>query len=147
MTRAREWAYFDTSVLIKNYIKETGSRRARDLLRRYRFISSVIAPVEIFSALYRRKSAGELDGNDLSAILTRIREDRLYWKLVEVSSLVRSRSEELIQRTGLRTLDALHLASLMTIQDALEIHIPFITGDRRQRDAAKQLQLDTIRVE
>jgi predicted nucleic acid-binding protein len=145
--RTQEFAYFDTSILIKNYIKETGSRRARGLLRRYRFISSVIAPVEIFSALYRRESAEELEEKDLSAILTRIREDRLYWKLVEVSSLVLSRSEELVQWTGLRTLDALHLASLITIKDALGIHIPFITGDRRQRDAAKQLQLDTIWVE
>jgi len=144
VTIAQEWAYFDTSVLLKNYIEETGSVQTRGLLQRYRFISSVIAPLEVLSALYRRKSTGELDDKALSGILARIREDRLYWKLVEVSSQTLSRAEELIQRTDLRTLDALHVASLMTIQAALGIRIPFITGDRRQRDMAGRLGLDVL---
>ncbi|MGH7387624.1 MAG: type II toxin-antitoxin system VapC family toxin, partial [Candidatus Methylomirabilales bacterium] len=57
---AGQWAYFDTSVLVKRYVREPGSRRARVLLRRYRFLSSAIAPLEVISALVRRQSAGEL---------------------------------------------------------------------------------------
>ncbi len=32
------WAYFDTSVLLKRYIREAGSAQARASLRRYRFL-------------------------------------------------------------------------------------------------------------
>lgn len=144
MTRARAWAYFDTSVLIKNYIEESGSPHARALLRKYRFLSSTLAPLEVFSALCRRQAAGELEARDLSAIRSRIQEDRLYWKLVEVSSQVLSQAEELVQNTGLRTLDAIHVASVVTVHAAMALRIPFITADRHQKDVAERLALDII---
>lgn len=50
MTSAR-WAYFDTSVLVKRYVKEEASAVARRLLQRYRFLSSAIAPVEVRDGL------------------------------------------------------------------------------------------------
>ena len=86
------WAYFDTSVLVKRYVREQGSPRARFLLRRHRFLSSAVAPVEVVSALCRRRAAGELTQQNFAAILTRIREDRSYWQLVEVSPLVLAQS-------------------------------------------------------
>ena len=43
---ARHWAYFDTSVLVKRYVKEAGSSATRRLLQRFRFLSSAVAPVE-----------------------------------------------------------------------------------------------------
>jgi predicted nucleic acid-binding protein len=36
------WAYFDTSVLLKRYVREDTSAQARALLRRHRFLSSAI---------------------------------------------------------------------------------------------------------
>ena len=45
------WAYFDTSVLVKRYVKEQGSAAARRLLQRYRFLSSAVAPVEVVSQI------------------------------------------------------------------------------------------------
>jgi hypothetical protein len=39
---AAGFAYFDTSVLVKRYVREAGSKRARELLRQYRFLSSTI---------------------------------------------------------------------------------------------------------
>jgi predicted nucleic acid-binding protein len=57
-----------------------------------------------------------------------------------------SRAEDLIQQTGLRTLDALHVASALTFKAASGIHLAFVTGDRQQRDAAKESGLDVIGV-
>jgi predicted nucleic acid-binding protein len=82
---------------------------------------------------------GDLAERDLSAILSRMRDDRAYWELIEVSPLVLDKAEELIQRTGLRVLDAIHVASAIIFQTASGIRIPFITADARQRDAARQL--------
>ena len=58
--------------------------------------------------------------------------------------IVLSQAEELVQKTGLRTLDALHVASALTFQAASGLTIPFITADVRQRDAAEILALNLI---
>jgi predicted nucleic acid-binding protein len=136
------WAYFDTSVLVKRYVKQTGSTRAAALLRRYRFLSSAIAPVEATSAFRRQSAAGGLSQRDLTAILARMRRDRAYWELVEVSGLVLDRAEELIRGTGLRTLDAIHVASALIFRGASGMSIPFVTADAAQREAASQVNLD-----
>lgn len=137
-------AYFDTSVLVKNYVNETGSPRARELLAHYQFLSSSITPVELMSALTRRRSTGELRADEMPPILTRAQEDRTYWKLLDVSQAVLNRAEEIIQRTRIRTLDAIHIASLMTFKTMAAIEVPFVTADARQRDAARQVGLNVV---
>lgn len=146
MTSAR-WAYFDTSVLVKRYVKEEGSAVARRLLQRYRFLSSAIAPLEVLSALSRRRTSGEVAPRDFMAIRSRLHKDRSYWELVEVGAIVLSQAEEVVQKTGLRTLDALHVASALAFQAASGLTIPFITADVRQRAAANNLALNLIWVE
>lgn len=142
--RSRPWAYFDTSVLVKRYVKEEGSTTARRLFQRYRFLSSAVAPVEVLSAISRRRTSGELNHRDSLAIRARLHKDRAYWELVEVGGIVLGQAEELVQKTGLRTLDALHVASALTFQAASGLTIPFITSDLRQREAAENLALTLI---
>jgi len=137
-------AYFDTSVLVKNYVTEAGSPRARELLSRYQFLSSFITPVELMSALTRRRSTGEIRADEMPALLARAREDRTYWKLLDVSQAVLNGAEEIIQSTRIRTLDALHVASLINFQAISDIPVSFVTADARQRDAAKQVGLDVV---
>lgn len=144
---ATRLAYFDTSVLVKRYVKARGSTATRKLLQRYRFLSSAVAPVEVLSALSRRRTAGELTQRDFLAIKSRLHKDRAYWELVEVGPIVLSQAEELVQRAGLRTLDALHVASALTFQAASGLTIPFVTADVRQRDAAESLALNLIWIE
>jgi len=138
------WAYFDTSAVVKRYVREPGSSRARALLRRHRFLSSVTTPIEILSALCHRRAAGELRERDFAAILSRLQQDRAYWEMVEVSPAVLSRAEELVQRTALRTLDALHVASALVFREASGLSVPLITGDILQRDAARELALEVV---
>jgi predicted nucleic acid-binding protein len=103
--------------------------------------------VEVLSALSRRRTAGELTQRDFLAIKSRLHKDRAYWELVEVGPIVLSQAEELVQRAGLRTLDALHVASALTFQAASGLTIPFVTADVRQRDAAESLALNLIWIE
>jgi uncharacterized protein len=139
------WAYFDTSALVKRYIRERRSLQVRALLRRYDFVSSAITPVEIASALRRRRRAGDLSEDNFAALVRRARQDRLQWELVEVSSVVLDRAEELLQGvTPIRALDAIQVASLVIFQSASQMRISFVTADVRQREAATQLGLDII---
>jgi len=139
-----DWAYFDTSVLVKRYLREAGSFRARSLLRKHRFLSSAIAPIELMSALCRRLASGELAKRDFTEIRARMLRDRATWELVEVTPLVLSQAENLVQQASLRTLDALHVATALAFQAESGIRVPFITGDDRQRQASEQLELDVV---
>ena len=143
----RHWAYFDTSVLVKRYIKEKGSAPTRRLLQRFRFLSSAVAPVEAISALSRRRTSGELAPQDFLAIRSRLHKDLAYWDLVEVSEHVLRHAEELVQKTDVRTLDALHIASAVMFQTASRLTIPFVTSDAKQRDAAQATGLTVIWVD
>lgn len=139
------FAYFDTSALVKRYVRERGSAQVGSLLRRHDVLSSAITPVEVFSALWRRKRSGDLSQEDFSALLSRVQSDRLRWELVEVGGTVLSRAEEIVQGTvPVRALDAVHVASLLAFQAASSIQISIVTGDARQRDAANYLGLGVI---
>ena len=135
------WAYFDTSVLVKRYVHEEGATLARALLRRYRFLSSAIVCAEASSAFSRRKAAGELSERSFGAIMSRMRADRNHWEFVEVNDAVLSGAEEAIRTVGVRTLDALHIASALAFQELSGLRVPFITADHRQREAAQQMGL------
>lgn len=139
------FAYLDTSAAVKRYVSEPGSLRVRALLRRHDFLSSAITPVEITSALCRRKQNGDLSEENFRTVLRRIQNDRRQWELVELGTMVLSRAEEIIQGSApVKALDAIHIASLVTFQAAAGIRIPFITSDRKQRDAGAQMGLDIV---
>ncbi|GJL57030.1 MAG: ribonuclease VapC [Nitrospirales bacterium] len=138
------WAYFDTSVLVKRYVREEGTSEARRLLKHYCILTSAIAPTEAISAFSRRRTLGELTAPHFAEILRKLKSDRAYWELVEVSPLVLQEADEVILKTDLRTLDALHLASILTFQAVSGIQLPIITGDIKQRQSAEQLGLNTI---
>jgi predicted nucleic acid-binding protein len=141
---AEALAYFDTSVLIKRYVEEPGSARARRLMRRYHLLSSVIAPVEAVSAVSRRHRAGEVTRTIFDEIVARIQADRLYWELIELGAGVLAGAERLILQTPVRTLDALHIASALLLQMESGAPLPFATADARQREAADHAGLKVL---
>jgi len=131
------WAYFDTSALIKRYIKETGRREVLQLLRRYDVVTSVIVPVELRSALRRRASEGTLDAERVPEVLKRVATDRAYWTLVEIASDVLMAAETLVATHPLRTLDAVHVASAQIFAARItQPDLMFVSADARQTKAA-----------
>jgi predicted nucleic acid-binding protein len=139
-------AYFDTSALVKNYFREAGSSRVRVLIRSYEFLSSAITPIELQSALQRRHRQREFTQANYNSILSRLASDRSYWQLVEVVPLVLRKAEELVMTENVRTLDAIHIASAMIIQESFPTLLPFISADERQLLAAQNCQLRVIAI-
>jgi predicted nucleic acid-binding protein len=113
-------AYFDTSVLVKRYVNERGSRSARGLFRRFRVVSCVLATLEGSPACAWLKAIGELSEGAFN---------------------------EVLQHTQLRTLDALHVASALVFQDRSSAAVPFVTADERQSQAAQRMGLRVIWVD
>ena len=138
-------AYFDSSAMVKRYVKEQGSAQVISLMSRHKVLSSAITPVEVLSALRRRKRSGDLADDEFSTLLNRIQSERIRWELIEITGAVLSRAEEIIHGpAAIRALDAIHVASSMVFQAGTSVRVPFVTGDARQREAASQLGLDVI---
>ena len=140
-------AYFDSSVLLKRYVREQGSDRALILTHRYFIISAAIAPIEMRSALRRVEANGGLSTTAFQATLKRIQTDRERWDLVAISTEILQSAERLTIDVNIRSLDALHLACALACQSRLKHRLPFVTADLRQGDAARNLGLEIISIE
>ncbi len=139
--------YFDASILVRSYVVEPGTAQALRLLRRHVVVASAIAPVELASALRRCRTEQRLSQSQFEWISTRLREDKEHWTLIEADSAVLTRAEHVTTHTAVKTLDAIHLASALTLQDQARHAVPFITGDLQQRAAAEALGLDLVFVD
>jgi hypothetical protein len=95
----------------------------------------------------RRRTAGEITQRDFLTVRSRLHKDKEYWALIDVGPIVLSQAEDLVQKTGVRTLDALHVASVLTFQASSALTIPFVTRRCRQREAAESLALNLIWIE
>jgi predicted nucleic acid-binding protein len=141
---ASRWAYFDTSVLVKRYLNEPGSILARTLFRNYRFVSCALVALEAFSTFSRLKAGGELSERNFSAILARVGTDRRQWEFVDLHRPILTLAEEVVERTQVRALGALYVASALALQERSRQALPFVTADERQRQAAQQMRLQVI---
>ena len=143
-----EYAYFDTSALIKRYVEELGRREVLTLLRASRCVVSAVLPVEVRSALRRRVADKTLDAKRVPAILKRLAADRPFWTIVEVSGEVLAIAETLSAAHPLRAFDAIHVASAMLF--AARIASPtftFVSADIQQTTAAVALGINTRHIE
>jgi predicted nucleic acid-binding protein len=140
-------AYFDSSVLLKRYVREKGTDSALALMHRHVIISAAFAPLEMRSALRRLAFEGGLSTKALHAALKRIQTERQKWDLVAISTEILDSAERLTVDLNVRSLDAIHLACAVACQSRLSRALPFVTADVRQRDAARTLALETVSIE
>jgi predicted nucleic acid-binding protein len=133
----RPRAYFDSSVIAKQYLAEHGSALARRLYAEHSVVSSLLAPLEVTAAFRRRRASREMTESEYQVVLRRMADDRAGWDLVALEADVLRHAERLIRRVVVRTLDAIHIASAAFVAEAAGISVPFVTGDARQRAAAE----------
>ncbi|MEW6245296.1 MAG: hypothetical protein AB1555_01140 [Nitrospirota bacterium] len=63
---------------------------------------------------------------------------------MEASPQVLAQAEDLVRTLALRALDAIHVASVMTVQATSGIGIPLVTADAQQRKAAELLRISVL---
>ena len=139
-----DYAYFDTSALIKRYVEEIGRREVLERLRRNRCVISAILPLEVRSALRRRVADNTLDARRVATILKRFAADRSYWTVIEVSSEVLAAAEVLTGAHPLRALDSIHVASAKLFGDRMAAQtFTFVSADTHPTRVAEALGLRT----
>ena len=142
-----DYAYFDTSALIKRYVEEPGRREVLALLRKSNCVVSAVLPVEVRSALRRRVAEKTLDAKRVPAILKRLAADRQFWTVIEVSGEVLATAEALSAAHPLRALDAIHVASARLFAARLALPaFTFVSADIQQTTAARALGINTRQI-
>jgi len=128
--------YVDTSALVKRYHVEQGSDQVDRLFADpdAGLVTANIAVTELTSALDRKCQDGALTREGLIQILAVAAQDLLaeFW-LLELDRAHIRRSQSLILQHHLRTLDALHLAVILSIKD---LHPVLVSADARLLQAA-----------
>ena len=123
--------YLDASAAVKLVVSEPESASVRQFLAdSVTRVSSRVLAVELMRAVGRRSPDSLAHARSLLGVM----------EFVELDESVAERAAEL-EPVGLRSLDAIHLASALALADELDA---FITYDARQADAARALGLTVV---
>ena len=107
--------YLDTSALVKQYLPEPGSNWVKSLLAFEPVVVSVLAGVELASALARRVRQGDLSNDDKDLIFqTFLRDLSSYFVVGTREDVIEEATNMLLTgpaTIALRSLDSLHMAT------------------------------------
>ena len=140
--------YLDTSALIKRFVNEKGSSLAESLVQQGGPIATAtIAYAEIFSGLTRKLREKRLSRSLYGLACRQFDGDWSAYVRVELYEGILFLARDLIQRHPLRGFDAVHLASAISLRNALGERITFVAADRRLLKAAESEKLDVLNIE
>jgi uncharacterized protein len=142
--------YADTSILLKQHVDEPGKLWFRELVASPSSIimTTELSIVEVYSAVNRLVREQSLTGNeyrDLTIELLNLYKSR--YELIEISEGVVNTACAVLERHPLRTYDAIHLASALSVRQRLtDVQKPtltFLAADHRLLAAAQAEGLPT----
>ena len=129
--------YVDTSALLKRYVEEADSAAADGLLRAdHALLTARHTIVEV-----RRNLGRLLSGRELIAARAAFADDLRSVSIIEIDEATCESAASIAETTGVRTLDALHLAAAQRVS---EPGMSFLTFDLRQAQAARALGLMVV---
>jgi predicted nucleic acid-binding protein len=130
--------YLDTSSLLKVYLRhEEGREAVESLLRQAAGVYvSLVGYAEARAAMARAHRDHRLDLSTYQAIATAFEEDWQRNTPVDVSEVLVKLAGGLAEKHFLRGLDAIHLASALTLQRELGDSVTFSAADGRLMAAA-----------
>lgn len=129
--------YVDSSALLKRYVDEADSAAADALLRAEpALLTARHTIVEV-----RRNLARLVSGRDLAALRSAFTVDLRSFSIIELDEATCESAAAIAETTGVRTLDALHLAAAQRIASP---GVSFLTFDLRQAQAARALGLTVL---
>ena len=136
--------YADTSSIVKLYVEEERFQQTRDLTGGAGEITtSIIAYVEMRSALARKLRSNEIARLEYNQVLEDFEHDWPLYTIIPVSQELASQAGNLAERHALRALDAIHLASATGLAERTSEAVVFLSADAVLLTAAAQEGLAT----
>lgn len=137
--------YLDSCVLAKLFVFEPDSEACATKVSGSVIVSSELAYGEFFSTLLRKERAREITAEQRDALWKdferQIREESIYLAVLD-GTIARRAKEVMLDvhpHVPLRTLDAIHLATYLSVVTG-----PLFTKDHRMRDAAQLLEIPLV---
>jgi predicted nucleic acid-binding protein len=136
--------FWDSSALIPLLLQEDRSSDAALLIRQdSTILTSALTPVEIASALWRRRHAGQLDAAVHDDVERAFAELTRRWRAVAVTQEIVRLALGVLSRHPLRSMDALQLAAALFVSGRTE-GLEMVTFDTRLGRAARNEGLIVI---
>jgi predicted nucleic acid-binding protein len=139
--------FFDTSALVKFFHTEEGTDKVTDLVNseENEIWISEVAGLEFLSAILRRFRTNEIDERDLDLAITNFEEQITSFNIEPLGNAIFNEAKSLLKEYGkvygLRTLDALHLATFSLIFDEEWF---FVVSDTRLCSILERIGYKTI---
>lgn len=139
-----EAAFWDSSSVVPTLVKQRTSVKAKELTRTYRMVVSWLASVEVRGTIARLLRTSEISANEQVQALILLEDLRSVWREIGPGPAMRQKAEDFVERFPLRAADALQLASAWVWCQGHPAGRPFISGDIRLLDAARQLGFTVV---
>ena len=140
-------AFLDTSSLLKLYHHESGTETLNAALSKgiEEIYLSELAKLEFRSAIWKKTRTGEIDTDTANAVITCFQQDDIKFQWIYFENDVIQPASELLMKyglEGLRTLDAIQLASALTLKGQQDVR--FFTADQLLKSFFEQEGLNII---
>ncbi|MDI7267637.1 MAG: type II toxin-antitoxin system VapC family toxin [Myxococcota bacterium] len=133
--------YAETSAVLRWLFGEPeGETVRRHLAEAERVVSSHLTILECYRSVVRLEA--EIQPQARTELRSRVGEIGRHWTLVEIDAPVRARAAEPFPVEPVRTLDAIHLATMLELARDLDL-LCVLSFDRRIVDNARALGIRT----
>ena len=143
--------YFDTSALVKRYVEEKGTQVVVDLIMSSDMLitTSILTYPEMKAAFTKKLRLKEMSEESYKEAIENFEKDwsMPVFSIIGLTSQVANLAGSLVERNVLRTLDAVHLASALTVKEHFGIQVFFVSSDDRLDKAASSEGLEVMNPE
>ncbi len=145
----RKRYFFDTSALVKLYHQENGTDTLDQMIDSDNpiIVISDIGIVEMISALLKKSRMNLLDKQTCNHVIAEFEKDIDNFEVIEVDTVIKNSAGQLLKDFGtifgLKTLDALQLASALSASEVSKPDL-FIVTDRILGSVARQKGLNVF---
>jgi len=131
--------FWDSSALVPLVSREASSAALQKLARNDpSMVVWAFSPVEIYSALARKRRRGESTAADLRQCRRRLDDLSRAWHAVQSVDLVLRRARKVLDLHDLRAPDSLQLAAALVACGEEPSRLPFVALDDRLAEAAER---------
>jgi predicted nucleic acid-binding protein len=130
-------SYFDASVIVASMLDESRTPEARDLIDDAD--ARMTSPLSLLEA--RRAVKFAHDSSEPKRVLQKLSDTLDAFFYVGGNGEIWERAADIAEKTGVKSLDAIHLAAATYLEiDELQ----FVTFDKKQADAARAIGLTVV---
>ncbi|MBI4237319.1 MAG: type II toxin-antitoxin system VapC family toxin [Deltaproteobacteria bacterium] len=136
--------YFDSSALVKRYVREAGSSVVETIFRKNaQIVTAGLTYCELYACFGRLVRLGDATREQMIGVCAAFEADWTQCTIIELTATVRKLVPKMTSSTALRGGDVVQLCSALRAAEVVD-HLRFVAADLRLLNAAKGCGLRVI---